>query len=154
MAELPRRGKERRRRPRGTPTWGEAAPGPQCRLGLRGRIHRRSADPHKGDGFFPLPAVLPGGGLRGRLSRGVAQRHARRRAVDDQVYETVQAVNSMAGFDTPVLSSDFLKKVFGASGGGGVASRPLARGSIKTASQWDCGTAGPGLGGRELGQCF
>ena len=94
------------RRPQGTPKGDGAAPCPQCRPGLRGRIHRRSADPHKGDGFFPLPAIVPEGGLHKQVSRGVAQRHARRRAVDDQVFETVQAVNSMAGFDTPVQDSD------------------------------------------------
>ena len=90
----------------GTPKRGEAALSPQCRLGLRGRIHRRSAEPHAGDGFFPVPDVAPEGRCRVQLSRGVRQRHARRLTIDDHVFETVQAVNSMAGFDTPVRASD------------------------------------------------
>ena len=90
----------------GTPKRGEAALGPQCRLGLRGRIHRRSAEPHEGDGFFPLFAVAPKGRCREQLSRGVRQRLARRLSIDDQVFETVQAVNSMASFDSPVRDSD------------------------------------------------
>ena len=90
----------------GTPKRGEAAPSPQCCLGLRGRIHRRSAEPHEGDGFFPVLAVAPKGRCRGQLSRGVRQRLARRLSIDDHVFETVQAVNSMAGFDTRGRASD------------------------------------------------
>ena len=88
-----------------TPKGVGATPDPQCCPGLRGRIHRRVADAHLGDGFFPLPAVGASAPKEKQVCRSVAQRLARRDVLDQRVDESIRAANSAAGYDTPVVSS-------------------------------------------------
>ena len=66
----------------------------------------RTAAEHAGDGFFPLAALSPGcGPSGGAVSRGTAQRIAKRHALERHTFETIDAVNALAGYQTPTVDS-------------------------------------------------
>ena len=65
----------------------------------------REVAAHKGDGFFPLPALVRDSSPGDRLSRSVKRRVRKSSKLNACGRETVEAVNALAGFSTPVVSS-------------------------------------------------
>ena len=70
-------------------------------------IRASNCKPGGGDGVLPFPMLPPEAlGAIHDLSRGVAQRVARRVAVHQRASDSISAINALAGFSTPIDSQN------------------------------------------------
>ena len=81
----------------GAPAQAQPASG-RC---TRRRIHLREVGDAEGDGLFPIAAERVSTKAPSGLSHGCAQRVLRRARVDQHTFETIVALNALAGYETP-----------------------------------------------------
>ena len=67
------------------------------------RIHERVVEEGKGDGVLPFSSLKLEVHDSGDVCRGTRQRFAKRSALQHRTAETIAALNSLAGFSTPLV---------------------------------------------------